>query len=180
MADDNLQPEPAFPPTGEGALPPHDQVLAAIAAPSRRGAPRRRSGAPGSPTTRIALLGPEDVLRHEREQAASPIARMLAALRDTVSEDGRHAQAYLSEARLGHWILGVHTPDRDQVQRARDALAAHHGSRSSASGVGPWSICPASARSAERARLPTRRRPRASPPPPRARFALPNRSPHAR
>lgn len=127
MADDNLQPEPAFPPTGEGALPPHDQVLAAIADPVEARRAAAALGRAGFTDDAIALLGPEDVLRHEREQAASPIARMLAALRDTVSEDGRHAQAYLSEARLGHWILGVHTPDRDQVERARNVLAAHHG-----------------------------------------------------
>lgn len=127
MADDNLQPEPAFPPTGEGALLPHDQVLAAIAEPEEARRAVAALGRAGFADDAIALLSPEDVLRHEREEARSPIARLLAGLRDTVSEDGRHAQAYLSEARLGHWILGVHTSDADQVERAREVLAAHHG-----------------------------------------------------
>jgi hypothetical protein len=115
-----------FPPASEGVLFPPDHVFAAFADPAdaQRAVEALRQA--GWASHDVTLARPEQVLEEEQAKDQSPLVRTLAILRETVGEEGYDAQAYIAHARQGDWILSIKTADREQTDRIRDILVAHH------------------------------------------------------
>jgi hypothetical protein len=143
MADSNTTADPGdigtgFPPTSEGVTFPGDHVVAAIAdsAEAQRAAEALQQA--GTPTQDVTLLRPEQVLRQERSKEQSVLDRLLAVVRDLVSEEGLDAQVYMRHAQQGHTIVSVRTPDSQQVESVHDILAARQAQ--SIKHFGRWAI----------------------------------------
>lgn len=143
MADPNTTADPGkygtgFPPSAEGVTFPADHVVAAI--PDRQEAERAIEALrqAGYGEQDVSLLRPDQVVRQEGAKEHNVLDRLLAMLRDLVTEEGLDAQVYTKHAQHGDAIVSVHVPDAHQVDRVRDLLAAHHAQ--SIKYFGRWAI----------------------------------------
>lgn len=126
-----------IPPTSEGVLFPPDHVFAAFPDPAEAQHAVEALRQAAFTAEDITLLRPEDVVENEQAKEENPLTRALAMLRDTVGEEGYDVRAYVAHARQGDRILSVRAANREQADRVRDILVAHHAL--SIKHVGRWS-----------------------------------------
>lgn len=111
-----------------GGWYPHNYLIAVIddRAEAERAAQALSSA--GWPENDIRLFPGKIVATQleQLEERRSLPEKLAADVRHYVSDEGVMAEDYEEDARLGHHILAVYTPDDDQVEQARALLAAHH------------------------------------------------------
>ncbi len=90
------------------------------------------------------LVGGKEAVKDAEQKPENPAKqqslprRVVNTIRDVTSNEGGLAQEYMEEARHGHQILAIYTPDAEHEERARQILhqyEAHH-----VECFGTWSI----------------------------------------
>lgn len=111
-----------------GSWYPEDYIVAVIDHPAEaeRAAEALRSA--GWPATDVRLFAGTQVASHLNniEEQQSLPKKLAADVRHYVSDEGVMGEDYEEDARLGHNILAVYTPNDDKVEQARTLLTAHH------------------------------------------------------
>ena len=111
-----------------GSWYPENYIVAVIdhRAEAEQAAEALRSA--GWPAMDVRLFAGTEVETHlnKIEEHRSLPKKLAADVRHVVSDEGIMGEDYEEDARLGHQILAVYTPNDDKVEQARTLLAAHH------------------------------------------------------
>ncbi len=111
-----------------GGWYPHNYIVAVIDDRAEAEQAAEALSSAGWPENDIRLFAGQKIaprLEQIEEQRSLP-EKLAADVRHYVSDEGVMAEDYEEDARLGHQILAIYTPDDAKVEQARALLAAHH------------------------------------------------------
>ena len=110
-----------------GSWYPENYMVAVIDHPAEAEQAAEALRQAGWPAIDVRLFAGTQVATHldKIEEHRSLPKKLAADVRHVVSDEGVMGEDYEEEARLGHQILAVYTPNDDKVEQARTLLAAH-------------------------------------------------------
>ena len=111
-----------------GSWYPEDYIVAVIDHPAEAEQAGEALRKAGWPAMDVRLFAGTQAASHENQiddQQSLP-KKLAADVRDVVSDEGAMSEDYEQDARMGHQILAVYTPNDDKVEQARTLLTAHH------------------------------------------------------
>jgi hypothetical protein len=121
--------ETMFPAAPDNLNQPSNWLVGVIDDPQQAEAAERELLAAGFARDDVLLLqGPEALQRLQaRDERRGPLGWVMKAVADIVTDAGMFEDAYADEARAGHAILNLQVSEQNQIERARDIVAAHGG-----------------------------------------------------
>jgi ATP phosphoribosyltransferase len=110
-----------------GSWYPENYIVAVIDHPAEAEQAAEALRKAGWPAMDVRLFAGTEVATHlnKIEEHRSLPKKLAADVRHVVSDEGIIGEDYEEEARLGHQILAVYTPNDNKVEQARTLLTAH-------------------------------------------------------